>query len=366
MENEESFDKVEFVDSPEQLQESFAAETSEAQPETQPETQVDSQPEVQSEPMIEQQTQGRPLESFNNETQGTEPQSSEPQYSDDEIETSVLNFLSEKLGREIGSIDEFNAPQEEARQLDERVKAISDFVENTGRPPRDWFAYQSLNTSEMDDATAVRVSLASEYPNLAPDEINMLVADKYKLDSDLYSESEMKLSHLQLKIDASKAKENIEGIRQQYNAPEVEAARSKSIVNDKWLSDMSKEVDSLTGLDFDLGNGKSFQFGLNDQYKGQLKDQNSRLDNYFDSFVREDGSWDYDALNSQRAIMDNIDDIVSAAYKQGRGDGQRGLVDKAANVSMDTAQRSNVQNVNSVAEQLKQIIGSGSTTTFKI
>ena len=325
MENEESFDKVEFVDSPEQLQESFAAETSEAQPETQPETQVDSQPEVQSEPMIEQQTQGRPLESFNNETQGTE-----------------------------------------ARQLDERVKAISDFVENTGRPPRDWFAYQSLNTSEMDDATAVRVSLASEYPNLAPDEINMLVADKYKLDSDLYSESEMKLSHLQLKIDASKAKENIEGIRQQYNAPEVEAARSKSIVNDKWLSDMSKEVDSLTGLDFDLGNGKSFQFGLNDQYKGQLKDQNSRLDNYFDSFVREDGSWDYDALNSQRAIMDNIDDIVSAAYKQGRGDGQRGLVDKAANVSMDTAQRSNVQNVNSVAEQLKQIIGSGSTTTFKI
>ena len=48
---------------------------------------------------------------------------------------------------------------------------IAQFVEETGRSPQDWFAYQSLNPSEMDDVTAVRVQMASEYPNLAPEEV---------------------------------------------------------------------------------------------------------------------------------------------------------------------------------------------------
>ena len=58
------------------------------------------------------------------------------------------------------------------------------------------------------------------------------------------------------------------------------------------------------------------------------------FDEYFDPYVREDGSWDYDMLSSHRAVIDNIDKIVSAAYRQGMGDGQRGIVDKAANVKL--------------------------------
>ena len=41
-------------------------------------------------------------------------------------------------------------------------------------------------------------------------------------------------------------------------------------------------------------------------------------------------------LNSHRAVLNNIDQIVSAAYRQGQSDGQRGLVDRAANVSAVT------------------------------
>ena len=353
--SEETFDKVEFVDTPEQLQESIQSDLQgQPQQEQQPQETVSPQPEAQTQPEV-QELQSEPAPT------GAE---SAEQYSDDEIESSVLGFLSERLGRDVTSFDDLSPMQQEAF-VDERVKAIADFVETTGRSPRDWFAYQSLNPSEMDDATAVRVSLAAEYPNLAPDEINLLIKDKYKLDSDLYSEDELRLSKLQLKIDAQKAKQSIEEIRQRYNAPDPSISR-QSVVTDDWVSAMTNEVDSMTGIEFDLGNGNSFTFGLDDNQRSNIKDANSRLDSYFDSYIKDDGSWDFDTLNSHRVVLDNIDNIVASAYRQGLGDGQRNLVNKAANVNVNTAQTPNNQNVNSVAEQLKQQLGNRGIMNVKI
>lgn len=354
--SEETFDKVEFLDTPEQLQASLQADT-ESQPQ---QTQEAPSP-------VEEQTQVEQAPEAQNFQQEASPTSDVPstEFNEEDIEAGVFGFLSEKLGRDVSSFDDLASTQSEARQLDERIQAIADFVETTGRPPRDWFAYQSLNPSEMDDATAVRINLSADYPNLSSEEINMLVTDKYKLDSDLYSEDEMKLSRLQLKIDASKAKQSIESIRSQYNAPDPSVSR-KSLVNDEWVSDMSKEVDSMTGVEFDLGNGKSFTFGLDENYKTNLKDKNARIDDYFQPYIQEDGKWDFDTLNSHRVVVDNIDSIVATAYKQGLGDGQKSLVDRAANVSMDTARPSNNQNVNSVAAQLKQQLGNRGTLNIKI
>tara|TARA_R100001079_G_scaffold30455_1_gene15402 strand:- start:4972 stop:6042 length:1071 start_codon:yes stop_codon:yes gene_type:complete len=355
--SEETFDKLEFVDTPEQLQESMQADM-QAQPQQEEVTQeAVPQDVVSEEPPLQQETE--------QEIQPT-GQEAPTQYSDEEIESSVLEYISERLGRDFNSFDDLNTMQEETYQLDERVSAINDFVEKTGRPPRDWFAYQSLNTSEMDDATAVRVNMAADYPNLAPDEINMLINDKYKLDADLYSEDEIKLSRLQLKIDADKSRRQIEEIRSTYQAPEREAQNDETFIDDEWINSMSQEVDNMEGLEFDLGNGRTFSYGLNDAYKSNLIAKNTRIEEYFDTYIREDGSWDFDTLNSHRAVVDNIDAIVANAYRQGLGDGQKGLVNKAANVSMETASQPQNTNVNSVAEQLKQQLGNRGPLTIKI
>ena len=353
--SEETFDKLEFVDTPEQLQESIQADLqSQSQQEQQPQEPVSAQPVEQT------QTE---VQNFQQESAPTGVESYE-EYSDEDVESGVLSFLSERLGREVSNFDDLTPEQQETFS-DERVKAIADFVETTGRSPRDWFAYQSLNPSEMDDATAVRVNLAAEYPNLAPDEINLLIKDKYKLDSDLYSDEELKLSRLQLKIDAQKAKQSIEDIRQRYNAPDPSIA-PQSIVTEDWVGEMSTELDNMTGVEFDLGNGRSFTYGLDDNTRSTIKDANSRLDDYFDRYIRDDGSWDFDTLNSHRLVLENIDSIVSSAYRQGLGDGQKNLVNKAANVSVDPARRPDNQNINSVAEQLKQQLGNRGVMNVKI
>ena len=122
----------------------------------------------------------------------------------------------------------------------------------------------------------------------------------------------------------------------------------------------------MEGLEFDLGNGKNFSFGIDDKYKSELIEKNSQLENYFDPYVRQDGSWDYDKLSSHRTVVDNIDKIVSSAYRQGMSDGQKGIVSNAANISSGTPQETPTTE-NPLQGQLKNILrGNSSKLTFKI
>lgn len=359
---EENITNFEIASSPEELQASMERETQQEPQNPVQEAAQEQAPEpVQETPYVDPDAApSEPQQDGSYEPQ----QETQPEYADEDIEGAVLTYLSERLGREISDLESLSQPQQNA--LDERVEAISRFVEETGRAPEDWFAYQRLNPSEMDDSTAIRVDLATEYPDLTSDEINMLVNSKYKLDPDLYSEDEIRMSQLQMKIDAKKAKDNIETMRNEYMAPEQENFSGEDIIDETWIRNMAAEVDAMTGLEFDLGGDKTFTFGLDDDYKAQLVDKNARLDEYFDPYVREDGSWDYDMLSSHRAVIDNIDKIVSSAYRQGMSDGQRGVVDKAANIQTQTPQVGQTQDGDPVISQLKQIMGDGGRMTFKI
>ncbi len=110
-----------------------------AQQPAEPQTQPEPQPEVPqySEPQHSMETQEAPTQ--------PEPRG---QYNQQDVDLAVTQYLSERLGRDISDLDQLT---QQAPQLDERVAAIAQFVEETGRNPQDWFTYQSFNTSEMDD-----------------------------------------------------------------------------------------------------------------------------------------------------------------------------------------------------------------------
>ena len=309
-----------------------------------------------------------PQEEANNpvEPQAIQPEPQQPQYTQADVEGAVLGFLSERLGREVQSFEDIAQP----RQLDERIETIARFVEETGRRPEDWFAYQRLNTSEMDDMTAIRVQMSAENPSLSSEEINLLVQSKYRTSAEA-SEEDKRLVQLQMKMDGQKAKAAIEDLRQGYKAPEVQeqpAAEPERLVDEAWVAEMAQNVDASQGLEFDLGGDKTFTFGMDDAYRQHLKYKNANLENYFDPYVREDGSWDFDLLSSHRTVVDNIDKIVQAAYRQGMSEGQRGVVQNAANVQTQSPNDSaGQQNSNPLGEQVKQILQRNrSTMTFNI
>lgn len=334
----------------------FSNQTAEPTPE-----QPEAAPQEFQEP--QQQLEQEPAQSsFTNEP--------EPEMSEQEFEAAVASYVSEKLGVSIDSIEHLTQLLEAQKSpsIDERVKAIADFVEETGRDPLDWFRYQSINPSEMDELSAVKLQMAVDYPNLSNEDIDLLVRSKYKVDEDLYSNEEIRLSSIQLKIDAEKAKRDIEKLRDNYRMPvkqEVSNNEVQSPIDENWIRTMSQEVDALEALSFQLGD-QEFNFGLNDQYKSSLKDKNARLDEFFDQYVDNSGGWDFELLNSHRALVDNIDEIVSSIYKQGLSDGQRKLVETAANVDVSSPRPADSKNADSVAAQILNYMSNNDSLRLKI
>lgn len=280
------------------------------------------------------------------------------------IDDIVTSYLSETLGVELDSIESLRGmitPRE--ADIDERVKVIADFVESTGRSPEDWFKYQSINPSEMDDMTAVKMSMINEYPDLSGEEIDMLVGSKYKLDEDYYTEDEIKLSKLQLKIDANKSREQINELRNSYTLPTSDNDSAVSPIDEQWISSMTEETEALEALTFELPSGE-FNFGITDEYKGQLINKNSNLESFFDQYVDQNGQWDYDKFNTHQALVDNIDAIAKSLYQQGLSDGQRRIVEQAANVSTQSPGVAPAQPQDDLARQIIDALGTDKTLRF--
>jgi hypothetical protein len=311
---------------------------------------TETQPEVEPEQEVQQS-------SFNEESD-----------SEEEIDMFVNSYLSERLGMDDLTIEalqeRLNTPQQQQRELDERVAKIAEFVENTGRSPEEWFQYQQLNPTEMDDLSAIKLQTMSEYPDLSPDQVDKLVTSRYKLDEDLYDESDVELSKIQLQIDATKAKQSIEELRSSYTLPQS-VASTEDLFDENWVSDMRSTVSDIDGISFDLPNGQEFTFGLDNGYKSDLINRNENLETYFDQYIDQNGNWDVETLSVHRAVVDNMPAIAKALYQQGLSDGQRNLVSKAANAQMQTPGVGPGQDADPIAEQLKKALLGGNDTTIK-
>lgn len=285
----------------------------------------------------------------------------------------ALQKLSERLNMKFDSFDQVSEQFNRQADIDPRVAAINEFVTETGRSVDDWYKYQTLDTSEMDDQKAVRMQMEMDFPKLTSAEIDTLMNNKYKLDSERYSDEEVATSSVELKMQAEKARQSIEEIREAFRTPDPSQTAEDNFmspIDDQWVASMSKEVDNLDGISFDLPTGKTFTYGLADQYKAALKEKNANLESFFDTYVSDDGKWDYDLLNSHRAVTDNIDQIVNAVYRQGMSDGQRRVVQNAANVRPATPQAQKVDNSadaqrNKIIDQIAGALGGDRGMTFK-
>jgi hypothetical protein len=316
------------------------------------------------------------------DTSGTQPegadsnvyysQGSFDNQNDEPTEEETLSFIDSFLQEKYGSgLEDILSQQSKNVDIDERLLPILQFVKDTGRSPEDWFRYQMLNPTEMDDLSAVRMQISTEYPELSTQDINDLIESKYKIGDDYLDEKEQKLGQLQLKIDANKARREIDGLRSGYLArTEMVNATSnevESIVDDNWLQEMSSEVDALEGIDFEIANGKTFTFGLNDSYKNNLKSKNAQLDSFFDQYVEQNGQWNHELFSMHRTVVDNIDEIVKAVYGQGLSDGQRKIVQNVANIDSSQPNVGPGGQRNSLLEQIENIMGQNdSMVRFKL
>jgi len=187
----------------------------------------------------------------------------------------------------------------------------------------------------------MRNNLQRQYPDLSNEDADLLLENKYKLDTDLNTEQDARLGSLQLRMDAQNARKELESVRSNYLAPVAKAEPAQAPVQEEiespitseWISAMSNVADDMEALEFNVGKDQSFAFGISDTYKAELKQSNAKMDEYFDQYVSDAGDWDFEKLNVHRTILDNIENIVDAAFKQGLSQGTSNVVKQAVNPS---------------------------------
>jgi len=293
------------------------------------------------------------------ETNASQPQEGE-EISDDQV---VLNYLSEKLGRDLTSFDDLNTTSEQTESNDfasEQLRVINEYVKNTGRTVQDYLNTQTVDLSNVSDDALMKEYLRLDNPDLTDAELNDYMATTYKTDKEEYSARETNAGKVQLMKDAKAARDYFNKVKEDYAIPtEVDDPGVSEAERGEWLSQMETEVNDLEGLSFSMNDqGEEFVYNLDDEARQEIKGYNSDLENFFDKYVDESGKWDFDALNTDMYIMNNIDKIVRGVANQYRSKGTESVINEIKNPSFTQDKQSTPQKQESTLDMLRrQILG---------
>jgi hypothetical protein len=282
------------------------------------------------------------------------------EISDDEI---VLQYLSEKLGRDITSFDDLSNTQYETESNDfasEQLRVINDYVRNTGRTVQDYLNTQTVDLSDVSDDAVLKEYLRLDNPDLTEAELNDYMTATYKMDKEEYSTRDMNAGKVQLKNDARAAREYFNEVKQEYAMPDESFDTGVSEEEKgEWLGQMESEVDDLEGLSFEMNDqGEEFVYNLDDEARQEIKNYNSNLENFFDKYVDENGDWDFDALNTDMYILNNVDKIIRGVANQYRSKGTESVINEIKNPSFTQDKQEAPQRQESTLDMLRrQILG---------
>ena len=282
------------------------------------------------------------------------------EISDDEI---VLQYLSEKLGRDITSFDDFDNREYETESNDfasEQLRVINDYVRNTGRTVQDYLNTQTVDLSDVSDDAVLKEYLRLDNPDLTEAELNDYMTATYKMDKEEYSTRDMNAGKVQLKNDARAAREYFNEIKQEYAMPDESFDTGVSEEErGEWLGQMESEVDDLEGLSFEMNDqGEEFVYNLDDEARNEIKNYNSNLENFFDKYVDQNGDWDFDALNTDMYILNNVDKIIRGVANQYRSKGTESVINEIKNPSFTQDKQEAPQRQESTLDMLRrQILG---------
>lgn len=283
-------------------------------------------------------------------------------------EGEVLSYLSEKLGRSVDSFDSLTQ-QPESKGVEfasEQLKALNDYVSETGRGVEDYFKAQSMDTENMSSEDLLKSYIGYNNPDYSQKEVDLYFNHLYKQDSDKYDEEETALGSLQMKRDVREAKKLFQEVKDNYyskesGSNEMSEQEAKE-VRSNWINNMESQVDELEGISFDINDsGEEFTFAITDEARAGLKDSNSNLDSFFNKYVSDDGSWDYDQLNQDMFILNNIQDIVRGVANQYRSKGTEQVIKDAKNINMSPKSQPTSSNSKSIGSQIADEIFKNST-----
>ena len=160
-----------------------------------------------------------PTESVSEEV---EPVVEKPPLQEDEL----LSIISDRLGREINSLDDLKEAREESGEMDEEVSAFFKYKKETGRGVKD-FVQLNKDYGTMNPDSLIKEYLTATEEGLDEEDISAMMED-YTFDEDLDDEADIRKVRLAKKKTIAKAKRYFEEAKEKYSVP-LESSGSPSL-----------------------------------------------------------------------------------------------------------------------------------------
>lgn len=270
-------------------------------------------------------------------------------------EDDVRSFLSNRYGREIGSLDELAEVRETAPDLPEDVAAYYKYKQETGRGLED-FMKVNQNLDEADGDGLLKEYLLQTEDGLDAEDVEMMMED-YKFDEDLDDEADIKKAKLAKKKAVAKAKRFFEEQKEKYQAP-LESRGAGSLEDSEeyqeykqyveqaktyqeeqkrrkeWFDDKTNEVfsEQFKGFEFNL-NDKSYVYSPGD--RGELKKLQQTPEAWLNKYLDDKGLVkDAKGYHKSLAVAMNPEKFAEFFYEQGKAAAVDDVMRKTKNINM--------------------------------
>ena len=270
-------------------------------------------------------------------------------------EDDVRLFLSERYGREIGSLDELNEVRETAPELPEDVAAYYKYKQETGRGLED-FMKVNRNLDEADGDSLLKEYLLITEDGLDAEDVEMMM-EEYAYDADLDDEADIKKAKLAKKKAIAKAKKYFAEQKEKYQAP-LESRGAGSLEDSEeyqaykqyveqaktyqeeqkrrkeWFDEKTNEVfsDGFKGFEFSIDD-KSYVYTPGD--RTELKKLQQTPEAWLNKYLDDKGLVkDAAGYHKSLAVAMNPEKFARFFYEQGQANAVDDVMRKTKNINM--------------------------------
>ena len=237
------------------------------------------------------------------------------------------------------------------KPLPENIEKLVTFMEETGGNVED---YVRLNAdySSVDSNTLLKEYYRKRKPHLDDDEIKFLLEDNFSYDEDLDEERDIRKKKLAFKEEVQEARNFLEDLKGKYYdeiklRPGVTQEQKKAMdffsrYNEeqnlsKQRQDRFKQAtsnllnDDFKGFEYNIGE-KKFRYGVNNPTK--IAQQQSDMTNFIGKFLNDKGEVaDHKGYHKAMYAAENMDQIASHFYEQGKADAVKDVINSSKNIS---------------------------------
>ena len=288
-----------------------------------------------------------------------EPTQEEEVILEEIIEEESLEETVQEEAQELANeVEEaIQEQQDSGIELPENIQKVVDFINETGGTLEDYVAL-NRDYSSVDDMALLRDYYKQNKPHLSAEEVDFLIEDSFSFDEDVDDERDIKRKKLQFKEEVAKARQSLEGLKDQYYkeikagsklTPDQQKAvdffnrYNKETEESSKIAEQQKNVflektnkvfnDKFKGFEYNVGD-KKYRFNVKNV--DEVKTAQSDINNFIKKFLNNDNVMS-DAKGYHKSLFTamNPDAIANHFYEQGRADALKQSVESSKNINMD-------------------------------